>query len=61
LKISKFLQVLVNLNDVLKPDLVQKQSRLKVQLSHGYEIWTLIQDTRKIRIAVMKFMEPIAG
>jgi len=51
------------LNNVLKPNLVQKQSRLKLHnilaiplLLYGCEIWTLKQsDVRRLKTAEMKW------
>lgn len=68
-KISKFLQVLGMLNNILKPKLVQKQSWLKVfnilaipSLLCDFEIWTLKQrDIRRLKAADMKFIKWTAG
>jgi hypothetical protein len=57
------------LNYVLKPNLLQKQSRLKVynilpisSLLYGCEIWILKQrDMRRLKKAEMKCMKPTAG
>jgi hypothetical protein len=57
-----------NVNNVLKPTLVQRQSGLKIQniidipsLLYGCEIWTLKQgDIRRLKTAEMKFMRHTA-
>jgi hypothetical protein len=62
-KIAKCLQILGVLNNTLKPNLVQRSTRLKLYktlalptLLHGSEIWTIKQfDKNRLRTAEMKF------
>jgi hypothetical protein len=68
-KISKFLQVTVIINNVLKPNQVQKSSRMKIYntlaipaLIYGSEIWTLTQqDKSRLQSSEMKFLRRTAG
>jgi len=66
---NKFSQFLRILNNILKENLVRKQSRFKVYnivaipwLLYGCEIWTLKQrDIRRLKTAEKKFMRRTAG
>jgi hypothetical protein len=68
-KISKFLQVTGTINNVLKPNQVQKSSRMKIYntlaipaLIYGSEIWTLTQqDKSRLKASEMKFLRRTAG
>jgi hypothetical protein len=68
-KISKFLQVTGIINNVSKPNQVQKSSRMKIYntlaiptLIYGSEIWTLTQeDKSRLKASEMKFLRRTAG
>jgi hypothetical protein len=68
-KISKFLQVTTTIKNVLKPNQVQKSSRMKIYntlaipaLIYGREIWTLTQqDKSRLKASEMKFLRRTAG
>jgi hypothetical protein len=63
-KITTFLQILGLLSNILKPDLVQRNIRLKLYktlalptLLYGSEIWTIKQcDKNRLRTAEMKYV-----
>jgi hypothetical protein len=63
-KITKFLQILGLLNNTLKPNLIQRRTRLKLYktlplptLLYGSEIWTIKQcDKNRLRTAEMKYL-----
>jgi hypothetical protein len=67
-KITKFLQILGFLNNTLKPNLVQRSTRLKLYktlalpaLLYGSEIWTIKQfDKNRLRTAEMKYLRRTA-
>jgi hypothetical protein len=67
--ITKFLQILVLLNNTQKPNSVQRISRLKLYktlalptLLYGSEIWTLKQcDKNRLRTAETKYLRRTAG
>jgi hypothetical protein len=67
--ISKFLQVTGTINNVLKPNQVQKSSRMKIYntlaiptLIYGSEIWTLTQQNKsRLKASEMKFLRRTAG
>jgi hypothetical protein len=67
-KISKFLQVTGTINNVLKPNQVQKSSRMKIYnkltlptLIYGSEIWTQTQqDKSRLKASEMKFLRRTA-
>jgi hypothetical protein len=68
-KITKFLQILGVLNNKLKPNLVQRNTRLQLYktlalpaLLYGSEIWTIKQcDKNRLRTAEMKYLRRTAG
>jgi hypothetical protein len=68
-KISKFLQVTSTINNVLKPNQVQKSSRMKMYntlaistLIYGSKIWTLTQqDKSRLKASEMKSLRRTAG
>jgi hypothetical protein len=68
-KITKFLQILGLLNNTLKPNLVQRSTRLKLYktlalptLLYGSEIWTIKQcDKNRLRTPEMKYLRRTAG
>jgi hypothetical protein len=68
-KISKFLQVTGTINNVLKPNQVQKSPRMKIYntlaipaLIYGREICTLTQqDKSRLKASEMKFLRRTAG
>jgi hypothetical protein len=68
-KITKFLKILGLINNVLKPNQVQKTTRLKVYntlavptLIYGSEIWTLRkQDKTRLTTSEMKFLRKTTG
>jgi ABC-type ATPase involved in cell division len=67
-KISKFLQVTGTINNILKPNQVQKSSRMKIYntlaiptLIYGREIWTLTQDKSRLKASEIKFLRRTAG
>jgi hypothetical protein len=68
-KISKFLQVTGTINNVLKPNKVQKSSRMKIYntlaiptLIYGSEIRTLTQeDKSRLKASEIKFLRRTAG
>jgi hypothetical protein len=68
-KITIFLQILGLLNNTLKPNLVQRSTRLKLYktlalltLLHGSEIWTIKQcDKNRLRTAEMKYLRRTEG
>jgi hypothetical protein len=68
-KISKFPQVTGTINNVLKPNQVQKSSRMKIYntlaiptLIYGSKIWTLTQeDKSQLKASEMKFLRRTVG
>jgi hypothetical protein len=68
-KITKFLQILGLLNNTLKPNLVQRSTRLKLHITlalptllYGSEIWTIKQcDKNWLRTAETKYLLRTAG
>jgi hypothetical protein len=68
-KITKSLQILGLLNNALKPNLVQRSTRLKLYetlalptLLYGSEIWTIKQcDKNRLRTAEMTYLRRTAG
>jgi hypothetical protein len=68
-KITKFLQILGLLNNTLKPNLVQRGTRLKLYktlalptLLYDSEIWTIKQcHKNRLRTAEMKYLRRTAG
>jgi hypothetical protein len=68
-RITKFLQILGLLNNTLKPNLIQRSTRLKLYktlalptLLYGSEIWTFKQyDKNRLRTAAMKCLQRTAG
>jgi hypothetical protein len=66
---SKFLQILGYLNNTLKPNLVQRSTRLKLYktlalptLLYGTEIWTIKHcDKNRLRTTEMKYLRRTAG
>jgi hypothetical protein len=67
-KISKFLQVTGTINTVLKPNQVQKSSRMTIYntlaipaLIYGSEIWILTQDKSRLKASEIKFLRRTAG
>lgn len=68
-KVAKFLNIIGTINSVLKPNLVQKETRLKIYktlarpiLAYGCEAWTIrARDASRITAAEMRFMRRTAG
>jgi hypothetical protein len=68
-KITKFLQILRLLNNTLKPNLVQRSTRLKLYktlalptLLYDSQIWTIKRcDKNRLRTAEMKYLRRTAG
>jgi hypothetical protein len=68
-KISKYSKTMGIINNVLKPSLVQKHTRIRIYKtlarpvsSYGSEAWTIRKsDERRITAYEMKFMRQTAG